>query len=160
MAHVTLVPLEIVSEQVRPNKENGLVTPVKDTAVTLTNTCGQPLNDGSSQPVPGQPECQGVPLVGVGPGGVMPGSATSVTVRRLEGDITKDCTVDISDMQAESSRFGMSVGNVLYNIFYDVNLPLQNGDGEIDVNDLQFVYGRFGSTCASPIPAQGPQTLP
>jgi hypothetical protein len=54
----------------------------------------------------------------------------------------------------------MSVGNVLYNIFYDVNLPLQNGDGEIDVNDLQFVYGRFGSTCASPIPAQGPQTLP
>ena len=30
------------------------------------------------------------------------------------------------------------------------------GDGDIDINDLQFVYGRFGSTCANPWPAQPP----
>ncbi len=160
MAHVTLTPLEIVTEQVRPNKENGIVTPVKDTNTTVTNTCGQPLNDGTIQPIPGQPECQGNPLQGVGPGGVLNDSMTTVTIRRLEGDVTKDCTVDVSDMQNEASRFGMSTGNLLYNVFYDVNLPLQHGDGEIDINDIQFVYGRMGSTCASPIPAQPAQALP
>jgi hypothetical protein len=160
MAHVTLTPLEIVTEQVRPNKENGIVTPVKDTNTTVTNTCGQPLNDGTIHPIPGQPECQGNPLQGVGPGGVINDSMTTVTIRRLEGDVTKDCTVDVSDMQNEASRFGMSTGNLLYNVFYDVNLPLQHGDGEIDINDIQFVYGRMGSTCASPIPAQPAQALP
>jgi hypothetical protein len=160
IAHVTMTPLEVVTEQVRPNKENGLVSPIKDTGVTVTNTCGQPLNDGSIQPLPGQPECQGNPLPGVGPGGALPQSMTVVTVRRLEADVTMDCSVDIADMQAEASRFGMSTGNLLYNVFYDVNLPLQHGDGEIDINDIQFVYGRFGSTCQNPIPPQSPQPLP
>lgn len=160
MAHVTLTPLEIVTEQVRPNKENGIVTAVKDTQTTVTNTCGQPLNDGSIQPLPGQPECQGLPLQGVGPGGILNDSMTQVTIRRLEGDVTQDCSVGVADMQNEASRFGMSVGNLLYNVFYDVNSPLQHGDGEIDINDIQFVYGRSGSTCASPIPPQPPAALP
>ena len=30
------------------------------------------------------------------------------------------------------------------------------GDGDIDINDLQFVYGRFASTCGNPWPAQPP----
>ena len=160
MANVTMTPLEIVTEQVRPNKENGIVTPVKDTNVVVTNTCGQPLNDGTIQPVPGQPECQGLPLQGVGPGGALTDSMVTATIRRLEGDITKDCSVSLADMQLEASKFGMSVGNLLYNLFYDVNSPLQHGDGEIDINDIQFVYGRFGSTCAVPIPAQPAQALP
>ena len=29
-------------------------------------------------------------------------------------------------------------------------------DQVIDINDLQFVYGRFGSPCATPWPAQPP----
>ena len=164
MAHVTLTPQDALVEAIRPNKENGDVSVVKDDQVTLTNTCGQPLNDGSIQPLPGQPECQGVNLVGVGPGGLLDGNPnggqTVVTIRRLEGDVVPDCTVDVSDMQLEASKFGMSVGNLQYGIFYDVNAPLQHGDGEIDINDTQFVYGRFGSTCASPLPDQPPQPAP
>ena len=161
MAHVTLTPQDLLVEAIRPNKENGDVSTVKDDQVTVTNTCGQPLNDGTIEPIPGQPECQGNPLQGVGPGGVLTGNPNggqlTNTIRRLEGDIDRDCSVDVSDMQNEASRFGMSVGNLLYNVFYDVNLPLQHGDGEIDINDIQFVYGRFGSECMSPIPPQPAQ---
>ena len=164
MAHVTLTPQDLLVEAIRPNKENGDVSTVKDDQVTVTNTCGQPLNDGSIQPLPGQPECQGVNLQGVGPGGVLEGNPNggqlTNTIRRLEGDIDKDCSVDVSDMQLEASKYGMSVGNLLYNVFYDVNSPLQHGDGEIDINDVQFVYGRFGSECMAPIPAQPPVPAP
>ncbi|MDE3096931.1 MAG: DUF11 domain-containing protein [Chloroflexota bacterium] len=160
MAHVTMTPLEIVTEQVRPNKENGIVTAVKDTNTVVSNTCGQPLNDGTIQPLPGQPECQGNPLQGVGPGGTLNDSMTVATIRRLEGDVTKDCSVDIADMQLEASKYGTSVGSLLYNVFYDVNSPLQHGDGEIDILDVQFVYGRMGSTCTTPIPAQPAASLP
>jgi hypothetical protein len=160
IAHVTLTPQDAVVEAIRPNKENGVVSIVKDDQVTVTNTCGQPLNDGTIQPLPGQPECQGTLLPGVGPGGVLMGNPnggqTVVTIRRLEADITKDCVVDISDMQLEASKFGTSVGNLLYNVFFDVNEPTQHGDGEIDINDAQFVYGRFTSSCAAPIPPQTP----
>ncbi len=57
---------------------SGLQTTINDMAVQVTNTCGQPLNDGTIQPVPGQPECQGNLLPGVGPAGVIvnPGSTT------------------------------------------------------------------------------------
>lgn len=160
MAHVTLRPRDIVVGQIRPNKENGIVTAVKDTNVTVANTCGQPLNDGTIQPLPGQPECQGLLLTGVLPGGLLPQSMTVVTIRRLEGDVTKDCSVDVADMQLEASKYGTAGGSLVYNVFYDVNSPLSNGDGQIDILDVQFVYGRFGSTCLSPIPPQAPQALP
>jgi len=162
MANVTLTPQAFLVQSIRPNKENGDISWVKDDQVTVTNTCGQPLNDGTYTPFP--EECQGVPLQGVGPGGVLegnPNGGESVqTIRRLEGDVTKDCSVNVADMQLEASKFGMSIGNLLYNVFYDVNSPLQHGDGEIDINDIQFVYGRFGSECSLPIPAQNPQPLP
>ncbi|MHB8516619.1 MAG: hypothetical protein ACYDCT_14700, partial [Dehalococcoidia bacterium] len=160
IAHVTLRVLGIVAGQVRPNKENGFVTAVKDTNVTVANTCGQPLNDGSIQPLPGQPECQGLLLAGVLPGGLLPQSMTVVTIRRLEADVTKDCKVDIADTQLEASKYGTGVGSLLYNAYYDVNSPLAHGDGQIDIQDVQFVFGRFGSTCLNPIPPQGPQALP
>ncbi|MBF6601100.1 MAG: DUF11 domain-containing protein [Dehalococcoidia bacterium] len=164
MANVTLTPQDSLVEAIRPNKENGDVSVVKDDQVTVTNTCGQPLNDGTSQPVPGQPECQGNPLQGVGPGGVLIGNPnggqTTQTIRRLEGDVNKDCGVTVVDMQMLASRFGMSQGNLLYNLFYDVSSPLQKGDNEIDINDIQFVYGRSASTCSTPIPAQPAQAAP
>ncbi len=164
MAHVTLTPQSIIVETLRPNKENGVVTVVKDDQVTVTNSCGQPLNDGTTAAVPGQPECQGNPLQGVGPGGVLIGNPnggkTTVTIRRLEGDITKDCQVNVADMQLEASKFGTSIGSLLYNVFFDVNEPIQFGDGHIDILDVQFVFGRFGSTCAAAIPAQPAQSTP
>lgn len=164
MANVTLTVQQSLVQSIRPNKENGDLSFVKDDQVTVTNTCGQPLNDGTIQPLPGQPECQGDPLQGVGPGGVLegnPNGGESVqAIRRLEGDVDKDCGVNVSDMQLEASKFGTAVGSLLYNLFYDVNSPLANGDGRIDIQDVQFVYGRFGSTCASPIPPQPVPALP
>lgn len=162
MANVTLTTQDLLVEALRPNKENGDLSVVKDSGVTVVNTCGQPLNDGSIQPLPGQPECQGVNLQGVGPGGVLTGNPNggqlAYTIRRLEGDTNSDCSVDVLDMQAEAMRFGTSTGSLLYRLWYDVNSPLQHGDGEIDINDVQFVYGRFGSECSAPIPAQPPAT--
>jgi len=164
LAHVTLTPQDVLVEAIRPNKENGAVAVVKDDQVTVTNSCGQPLNDGTIQPLPGQPECQGVLLPGVGPGGVLTGNPnggqTTATIRRLEADLNKDCTVDVLDMQAEALRFGTSQGSLLYGEWYDVDSPLQRGNGEIDINDVQFVYGRFGSTCQISVPPQGPQPPP
>jgi uncharacterized repeat protein (TIGR01451 family) len=157
MAHVTMTPQDFLVEAIRPNKENGDVSVVKDDQVTVTNTCGQPLNDNNppaGSTLPGNPDCQGNPLQGVGPGGLLNISKTSQTIRRLEGDITKDCTVDVSDMQLEASKFGQSIGGLLYHVFYDVNLSLQHGDGEIDINDIQFIFGRNGSECSNPTPPQ------
>lgn len=154
MATVRFDVAELVEKTIRPNKENGEYTDVVDTNTRVTNTCGQPLNDGTIQPLPGQPECQGNPLLGVGPGGSLPDTEARYTIRRLEGDIVSDCKVDVSDMQLEASKFGLSNGSLLYNKFFDVNLPLQFGDGEIDINDVQFVFGRSGSTCSVPIPTQ------
>ncbi len=171
MAHVTLTLQDLLREAIRPNKENGDVSTVKDDQVTVTNSCGQPLNDetqgSTSIPpsfqtpgVPPNPDCQGVRLQGVGPGGVLVGNPNggqlTSTFRRLEGDVTKDCSVDISDMQLEASKFGTSLGNLLYGVFFDVNEPTQHGDGEIDINDVQFVFGRMGSECSLPIPPQPP----
>lgn len=157
MAHVTLTPQDLLVEAIRPNKENGDVSTVKDDQVTVTNSCGQPLNNGDQHTA----DCQGTNLQGVGPGGVLTGNPNggqlTSTIRRLEGDVSADCSVTVADMQTEASRFGMSTGSLLYSQWYDVNSPLQHGDGEIDINDIQFVYGRFGSECSNPIPAQPAQ---
>ena len=156
MAHVTVTPQDFLVEAIRPNKENGDRSVVKDDQVTVTNTCGQPLNNGDQN----TPDCQGTNLEGVGPGGVLTGNPnggqSNQTIRRLEGDVNADCSVNVLDMQDEASRFGTSTGSLLYDLFHDVNSPLQHGDGEIDINDVQFVYGRFGSECSAPIPAQAP----
>ncbi|MDE3096923.1 MAG: hypothetical protein KGK07_13125 [Chloroflexota bacterium] len=57
---------------------SGVQTTVFDTGVQLSNTCGQPLNDGTTQPLPGQQECQGNLLPGLSGGGyvINPGSTT------------------------------------------------------------------------------------
>ncbi len=163
MAHVTMTLRDVVVEAIRPTKENGIVTAEKDTSVEPTNTCGWPLNDGTMQPLPGQTnECQGNPLLGILGGGQVANSDSVVveTIRRLEGDINKDCKVDITDMQLEASKYGYALGSLLYNVWFDLEPNLPHGDGDIDIKDVQFVWGRSGSTCANPIPAQVPQPLP
>ncbi|HYM16406.1 MAG TPA: cohesin domain-containing protein [Dehalococcoidia bacterium] len=160
MATVRFDVAALVEKTIRPNKENGTYVNLVDTNTAVTNTCGQPLNDGTVQPLPGQPECQGSPLPGVGPGGSLADTEARYTVRRLEGDIVPDCAVDVADIQLEASKFGLSSGALLYDKFFDVNLPLQFGDGEIDINDVQFVMGRLGSTCLSPLPPQPPVPTP
>jgi hypothetical protein len=81
----------------------------------------------------------------------------AVTIRYLEGDIHADCVVDVLDSQQLAFRWGSRLGNLLYNSRFDLE-PSQpkKGDGDIDAKDLQFVYGRFDSTCKAPHPAQDP----
>jgi hypothetical protein len=163
IAEVTFETRLVVNNFLRPMKNNGIVTWVKDVHVEAVNTCGMPLNDGSQDPIGDDGDkCQGELLQGILPGGLIENSDSEVviTLRRLEGDVTKSCDVDVADLQAMASRYGYSFGSLLYNVWYDLEPYITNGDGDIDVKDLQMVYGRFGSTCANPIPAQNPHQLP
>jgi hypothetical protein len=78
-----------------------------------------------------------------------------VVVRRLEGDLNKDCKVDVIDDQMIASRYPAVFGLLTYNLQFD--LEPSSGDGDIDIKDLQVVFGRNGSTCEKPVP---PQLLP
>ena len=83
---------------------------------------------------------------------------STLTVRILEGDLNLDCKVNVIDDQAIAYRYGASFGNLLYDPWYDLEPALK--DRDIDIKDLQKVFGRNGSTCANPIPAQGPLAPP
>jgi hypothetical protein len=78
-----------------------------------------------------------------------------VMVRALEGDINSDCEVNVVDQQAVAGRFGAKLGGFPYRADMDLEPPLQT-DGDIDIKDLQIVFGRSGSTCDSPHPDQTP----
>lgn len=82
------------------------------------------------------------------------GATLQIAVRLLQADFNVDCHVDVQDQQLAGFRYGSGLESPLYSGWYDVepNTP----DGDIDINDLQRVFGRDGSTCQSPIPAQPP----
>ena len=54
----------------------------------------------------------------------------------------------------ESSRYGGFFSSLLYSKWYD--LEPATPDLDIDIKDLQKVFGRDGSTCQHPNPAQPP----
>jgi uncharacterized repeat protein (TIGR01451 family) len=158
LALVTFTPKNLIVQSIKPAKFNGVVAWIKNTHIEAANVFGQPLNDGSSG------FGQGNLVPGILPGGQVDAGDPEVvvTIRRLEGDVTKDCTVDVGDLQAMASRFGTKLGSLLYNAWFDLE-PHQptSGDGDIDVKDIQFVFGRFGSTCEDPIGnPQLPETHP
>lgn len=74
----------------------------------------------------------------------------------LEGDLNSDCIVDTVDQDLILARLGAQKGSLLYNSFYDLQ-PWQKPDGDIDIQDVQVVTGRYLSTCDDP---QGPQESP
>jgi hypothetical protein len=83
---------------------------------------------------------------------------SELTIRYLEGDVNGDCAVDVVDQQLLAFRWGASIGSLLYNDRFDLEPSGQiNSDGDIDIKDVQFVYGRHGSTCAVPHPDQPPR---
>lgn len=79
-----------------------------------------------------------------------------VTIRFLEGDVEPDCAVNTLDTQAVAFRWGATKGGLVYNERFNLEPSGTQADQDIDVSDLQFVYGRFGSTCALPWPGQLP----
>lgn len=82
------------------------------------------------------------------------GSA-NILVQALEGDVNYDCKVNVIDDQGVSGRYGTSFGIQPYDVFYD--LEPRMADQDIDIKDLQFVYGRDGTTCQGP---EQPETTP
>jgi hypothetical protein len=132
LARVTVRPQPELYSLIRANQENGIV-------VTLLNA-GCNLADLQGHPIKGD-ACDDADL----------------TIRWLEGDVNGDCAVDVMDQQLLAFRWGVQLGALLYNERFDLEPSGQIvGDGDIDIKDVQFVYGRHGSTCAEPHPPQEP----
>jgi len=116
----------------RPTKDNGIITDIMDDNCEITDT-------------------QSEAMTGLLPGGLTPicGDA-HIRVRMLEGDLNLDCQVDLLDDQAIAFRYGAAFGLQLYDSWFDLEPKL--ADRDIDIKDLQFVFGRNWSTCQDPIP--------
>ena len=112
----------------RPTLNNGVVALLDDQEdkAALTDVLGSPIELGQA------------------------GDAT-IIVRALEGDLNLDCTVNVIDEQMISFRFQSSFGVFPYHEFYDLE-PARQPDGDIDIKDVQFVYGRDGRICEGPTP--------
>jgi len=150
-AIITVCPEPDLVNRLTPGQENGVVRTLLDENCELASPLGDPL----------QIEVGGelVPAPGILPGGLLEVCTDmTITVRILEADLDLDCEVDVADAAAIAFRYGSSFGNLLYDPWYDLEPALK--DFDIDIKDLQKVFGRLGSTCAEPIPAQGPLSAP
>jgi len=116
----------------RPTKDNGVVIDIVDENCEITDIYAEPL-------------------IGLLPGGLTPVCADAhIAVRMLEGDVDLDCDVDVNDDQAIAFRYGAFFGLQMYDQWFD--LEPKFADFDIDIKDLQFVFGRNWSTCQAPIP--------
>ena len=83
-----------------------------------------------------------------------------ITFRQLEGDVNRDCVVDIIDQQLLAFRWGIGISSTLFSQDYDL---VNTGLPEINIKDVQFVFGRSGSTCSKSGTTSGgtnPEQLP
>jgi hypothetical protein len=136
LAEVILTPNEDLKFRLHPGNDNGVVRKILDENCELADALGHPQ--------PGSVN-----------GGLAAGCGDAdVTVRILEGDVNVDCVVDVADQQSIASRYGTFFGDIFYDPWYDLEPALK--DFDIDIKDLQKVYGRTGSTCATPLPPQLP----
>lgn len=132
---IIIVPLSddlIYRDGFRPTKDNGVITDIVDENCEVTDVLAEPIP------------------------GTLPGGLTQtcgdahITVRMLQGDLDLDCDVDVVDDQAIAFRYGSFLGLQLYDQWYD--LEPKYADFDVDIKDIQFVFGRNGSTCQAPIP--------
>lgn len=126
--------------RLRPAKDNGVIRTLLNENCEITDTLAEAMD------------------------ATLPGGLTTfcedltVTIRMLEGDLDLDCDVDVVDDQIIAFRYGAFFGSLLYDPFYDMEPRLT--DFDIDIKDLQFVFGRNGSTCQDPYPPQVPMEQP
>jgi hypothetical protein len=138
LAIITVRPQPEVYSQLRPNQDNGNAVQILNQACELADEQGHAIPIFSCEDA-------------------------DITFRFLEGDVDgPDCDVDVFDTQQVAFRWGVNKGSLLYNSFMDLEPSGQvKGDGDIDIKDIQFVFGRFGSTGsaqkgdAGPCPAVG-----
>jgi hypothetical protein len=148
LATIYVSPEGDMKYRLTPGQQNGEVRTLLDENCELADIYGDPLADGSGEPLPG-----------IVTGGLVEEcSDATITVRILEGDLNLDCEVNIIDDQMIAYRYGSFFGNVLYDPWYDLEPALK--DFDIDVKDLQKVFGRNGSRCEDPIPPQDPLAPP
>jgi hypothetical protein len=136
LASLWLIPHPDLANDLFPGNNNGVLTVIKDNGCELVDIYGHPVSgsvNGGLTPVCGD---------------------LAVTVRILEGDLNLDCSVDVTDAQLIASKYGGFFGSIVYSKWYD--LEPQFHDLDIDVKDIQKVFGRQGSTCFEPVPAQPP----
>jgi len=136
IARLNLIPHPDLTNDIFPGNDNGVVTVLKDNGCELVDVFGHPVTgsiNGGLTPVCGD---------------------LAVTVRILEGDLNLDCSVDVQDQQLIAFRYNSFFGSLLYSKWYDLEPNLH--DLDIDIKDLQKVFGRDGSTCQVPIGPQPP----
>jgi hypothetical protein len=133
LAVITVRPQEELYSILRPNQDNGIPVQILNQGCELADEQGHPIPIFSCEDA-------------------------DITFRYLEGDVDgPDCTVDVLDAQQVAFRWGAQQGALLYTPFMDLEPSGQvKGDGDIDIKDLQFVFGRLTSTCTAPWPAQPP----
>jgi hypothetical protein len=136
LARLTLEPHEDLDNDIFPGNDNGVITIIKDNGCETVDVFGHPT------------------LGSVNGGLTIECGDLAVTVRILEGDLDLDCDVDIQDQQLIAFRYGSFFGSLLYSQWFDLEPNLH--DLDIDIKDLQKVFGRDGSTCQNPVPAQTP----
>ncbi|MBI5289110.1 MAG: hypothetical protein HY873_09070, partial [Chloroflexi bacterium] len=140
LASLDLVPHEDLANDLFPGNNNGVLTVVKDNGCELVDVFGHPATSSVN-------------------GGLTPTCGDlAVTVRILEGDLDLDCDVDVTDAQMIAARYGAFFGGLLYSKWLDLEPALH--DLDIDIKDIQKVFGRDGSSCQAPIPAQPPLDPP
>jgi hypothetical protein len=70
-----------------------------------------------------------------------------ITIRQLEGDVNRDCKVNTIDQQLLAFRWGTGINDNLFSQTYDL---VDTGVSEINIKDVQFVFGRHNSKCNNP----------
>jgi len=159
-AVITVHPKADLLSRITPGNDNGVIRPLLDEGCELADIWGHPLSAAATSwtgvgAPPSGVDLLGreVPLPGIAPGGQVTDCAdVTITVRILEGDMNTDCTVDVIDDQLEASHYGAFFGSLLYDPWYDLEPALK--DADVDIKDLQKVFGRNGSNCTNPIPPQ------
>jgi hypothetical protein len=133
LATIQVRPQPELFSQIRPNQDNGNVVQILNQGCELADEQGHAIPIFSCEDA-------------------------DITFRYLEGDVDgPDCDVDVLDAQQLAFRWGVQKGSLLFNSFMDLEPSGQvKGDGDIDIKDIQFVFGRLGSTCTAPWPAQLP----
>jgi hypothetical protein len=159
-ARLTILPEGDLKYRLTPGQENGVVRTILDENCELADIFGDPLSDGTPAEICGDPPDPDCPyealLPGILPGGLVAQCTdVTLTVRILEGDLNLDCVVDVIDDQMIAYRYGAFFGNLLYDPWYDLEPALK--DFDVDIKDLQKVFGRNGSTCENQVPLQPPR---
>jgi hypothetical protein len=137
-----------------PGQKNGVVSTLLDENCEAADIFGDPLGTGQYDQLGRE-----ILLPGIVTGGLIEDCEDiSITVRILEGDLDLDCRVTVTDDQLEAFRYGAAFGSMYYDAWFDLE-PWEK-DFDIDIKDLQKVFGRNSSTCDNPIPPQEPLTDP